>query len=92
MLFCLSLKIMSSCLILSKTLIIAIYLMIYGIFFTQRRIKRHYLYQLLLLCHMDIILGHIMFLNLLRRDIITLNQFEYCRIWLKISRFSIDTQ
>ena len=38
--FCFSFKIMSSCHTLSNTLIIAIHLIIYGVFFIQRRTKR----------------------------------------------------
>ena len=58
--FCFSFKIMSSCHTLSNTLIIAIHLMIYGMFFIQRRTKHEDLYHLLLICHMEMLLEHIM--------------------------------
>ena len=67
---CFSLKIMPSCHTLSTTLKIAIHLMIYDIFFIQKRTKRYDLYHLLLIYHMDILLDHIML-------------FSFVQIWYR---------
>ena len=56
---CLSLRIMKSCHKISNDLKIVINLMIYDIFFKQRRTRRYKIYHLLLICHMDIFSDHI---------------------------------
>ena len=57
--FCFSFMLMPSCHTLSTALKIVIHLIFYSIFFIQRT-KRYDLYHLLLICHIDIFLDHIM--------------------------------
>ena len=57
--FYFSMKVIPSRHTLSNALKIAIHLMIYGIFFIQRRTKRYDLYDLLLIRHRDILLDYI---------------------------------
>ena len=56
---CLSLRIIKSCDKISNDSKTVMNLMIYGIFFKQKRTRRFKLYHLLLICHMDIFSDHI---------------------------------
>ena len=80
--FSFSLTIMRSCHTLSNTLKTAIHLMIYGVFFIEKRTKCYHLYYLLLICHIDIFLDHIFVLiysNLISASGINLNSVEF--VW-----------